>query len=62
MDNEYLVEEIRINRAELRAMGDQNQTEHREIMNLLGGKVGRGELFGWLSSVATIVGLLILFL
>lgn len=43
----FMVEEIRLNRAEI-----------GKVRDAVSGKVGRGELFGWLSAIVGIVTLL----
>ncbi len=48
--NSFLLEEIRENRHEI-----------MENRKLLAGKVGRGELVGWLSATGALLGLLVRF-
>jgi hypothetical protein len=47
---EFIVGEIHENRAEI-----------KEVQKLLGGKVGRAELFGWLGATATLIGVALRF-
>ena len=43
VSNEFLLEEVRLNRNEIQCLGDR-----------VGGKVGRGELYGVLGTLGTI--------
>lgn len=50
VSHQVLLDEIRLNRADIKGVNDK-----------LGSKVGRGELFGWLGVLGTVIGTVILF-
>lgn len=53
--------ELQHNRESIETLREQNGEEHREIMKALHGRVGRGELFGWLTVLGAAIGLIVAF-